>query len=222
MSNSINQEEDKLLNSENNADISKNKLIILYSLTIGFVLLTIIIVFLISSNLGNSNKNPSENNNINLFLKFKPDVGAETLLFNQKLVYLISSMKIDEQKISNVTNVYIFNSTDEHIVEIQLKENLDDMSQLFKECVKLSEVDLSNVDTKNVKNMSEMFYNCNSLTSINLSNINTKKVVDMSYLFHGCIFLNSLNLNKFDTSKVENIEYMFSKCTINIIRYQKF
>jgi len=136
MSNSINQEEeksDKLLNSENNADISKNKLIILYSLTIGFVLLTIIIVFLISSNLGNSNKIPSKNNNLNIFLKFIPDADTETLLFNSKIINLISSIKIDKLKVSNITNVYTFNSTNEHTVEIQLKDYLVDMSQLFKE-----------------------------------------------------------------------------------------
>ena len=211
MSNSINQEEEKsekLLNSENVGEISKSKLIIFYSLTIGFVLLTIIIVFLISSNLGNSNKNPSKTNNLNLVLKYKPDAETETLLFNSKLINLISSMKIDDQKVINITNVYSFNSTDEHTVEIKLKDYLVDMSQLFKECLKLTEVDLTNLETKNVNNISEMFYNCNSLTSIKLNNIKTEKIIDMSYLFHGCIYLNSLNLNNFDTSNVENMRFL--------------
>ena len=160
MSNSINQEEEqseKLINSENGKEISKNKLIVIYSLSIGFVLLIIIIVFLISSNLGNSNKNDSKNKNLDLFLKYKPDIETETLLFNQKLVNLISTMKIDDQKVLNITNAYSFNSSNEHIVEIRLKDYLVDMSQLFKDCVKLTEVDLSNLETKNVNNIQKCF-----------------------------------------------------------------
>ena len=62
-------------------DLSKRKLILLYSLTIGGMLLTIVIVFLISSHLGNSKK---EYNIISL--KFKPNSEAETQLFNSKYI----------------------------------------------------------------------------------------------------------------------------------------
>ena len=42
--------------------------------------------------------------------------------------------------------------------------------------------------------MSEMFFGCLSLTNINLSNFNTKNVADMSDMFNGCTSLTNINI----------------------------
>ena len=41
----------------------------------------------------------------------------------------------------------------------------------------LTNINLSNFNTNNVKDMSFMFYECSSLTNINLSNFNTINVI---------------------------------------------
>ena len=47
-----------------------------------------------------------------------------------------------------------------------------------------------------------MFASCSSLTSVNLSGINTSNVRDISAMFMGCDSLTTLDLSSFDTSRV--------------------
>ena len=44
------------------------------------------------------------------------------------------------------------------------------MNYMFYECKSLTNINLSNFDTKNITEMICMFYGCKSLTNINLSN----------------------------------------------------
>ena len=83
----------------------------------------------------------------------------------------------------------------------------------FNGCINLTNVDLSNIDTRKVTDMRGMFSGCNSLTGLDLSKFNTEKVSDMSWMFSNCIGLNDLNLSAFDTKKVTNMSYMFNYCT---------
>ena len=73
-----------------------------------------------------------------------------------------------------------------------------------------TEVDVSNVNTENVKVMKEMFSNC-GLTSIDLSSFDTKNVTDMSRMFSGSA-LTSIDLYSFDTKNVTNMCGMFEFC----------
>ena len=45
--------------------------------------------------------------------------------------------------------------------------------------------------------MSGMFYGCNNLTNIDLSNFDTKNVTDMNAIFYGCNNLTNIDLSKF-------------------------
>ena len=96
---------------------------------------------------------------------------------------------------------------------------------MFCGCSDITEIDLSNFNTSNVKYMISMFNGCSSLTSINLSNFYTSKVTWMHYMFYGCSSLTSLNLSNFITSKVTWTEHMFDGCTkleyINIINFNE-
>ena len=191
-------------------------MVLLIALTIGAVLL-IIIALLIFSSLDKSDKS-SENDSTDIDitniikLKYKPRNVGEIQLFNSKYINLISSITVDGNNITNFTNKYIFNSTNEHNVELNIKNDIYTMEQMFKTCFDLVEIDLSEMKTKNIKNMAEMFYDCNSLTSINFGNFNTENVVNMSYLFNGCYYLNLANLINFNTSNVIDMKYMFSQC----------
>ena len=91
--------------------------------------------------------------------------------------------------------------------------NVTDMADMFRNCGKLTSLDLSGIDTSNVTNMQSMFYNCSRLTSLDLSELDTGKVTDMTYMFYNCSGLTSLDLSGFNTSNVTNMYQMFSSCS---------
>jgi len=104
-------------------------------------------------------------------------------------------------------------------------KNVKDMSFMFFYCSSLTNINLSNFNTKNVKYMSCMFSDCSSLTNINLSNFNTQNVKDMSGMFNGCSSLTNINLSNFNTQNVTDMDCMFYECSsltnINIITNDK-
>lgn len=75
-----------------------------------------------------------------------------------------------------------------------------------------TEIDLANLDTKNVNDMAYMFYNCSNLTKLNLGNLNTRNVTTATYMFGFCRSLPSLEVGSFDTSKMTDMSDMFYCC----------
>ena len=87
------------------------------------------------------------------------------------------------------------------------------MSNVFQGCLGLTSLDVSGWDTSKVTNMSYMFMNCSKLTSLDLSNFNTSKVTSMSGMFMYCNKLTSLDVSNFDTSSVTDMVHMFQGCS---------
>lgn len=88
------------------------------------------------------------------------------------------------------------------------------MSGMFYGCQKLSSLDLSKFNTKEVKHMNSMFESCSALSSLDLSNFNTANVESMSGMFAGCQKLSSLTLSNFNTANVEFMDNMFNGCSV--------
>ena len=86
------------------------------------------------------------------------------------------------------------------------------MEYLFAECINLTSLNVSSFNTSNVVDMSYMFRYCQKLTTIDLSNFNTSKVTTMYYMFDNCSKLTSIDLSNFNTSSVHNMSYMFNGC----------
>ena len=87
------------------------------------------------------------------------------------------------------------------------------MQSMFKGCVGLTSLDVSNFNTQNVTSMQSMFQGCVGLTSLDVSGFSTQNVTTMYYMFQGCRYLTSINLgDKFDASKVSSVENMFTSC----------
>ena len=84
---------------------------------------------------------------------------------------------------------------------------------MFEKCYKLTDIDLSPLNTSNVTDMSYMFFDCSGLTSLDLSPLDTSKVTNMSWMFDGCSGLTSLDLTPLDTQNVTNMGEMFIKCS---------
>ena len=91
--------------------------------------------------------------------------------------------------------------------------NVKDMSYMFNNCQNLTSLDLSNFKTAKVTNMYQMFYNCSNLTSLDLPSFNTANVTTMEQMFYGCSSLTSLDLSNYDNSKVTTMSETFSGCS---------
>ena len=92
--------------------------------------------------------------------------------------------------------------------------NVTDMRCMFKDCKRLTDLDLSGFDTSNVTGMDNMFDGCESLTSLDdLSSFNTSSVTDMGRMFLDCKSLTGLDLTSFDTSNVTLMNCMFEGCS---------
>ena len=95
----------------------------------------------------------------------------------------------------NIDNEYNFENSENNIIYITLtwNESITSTSNMFTNCVNITEIDLSNFDASSVKNMNSMFSGCSSLTSLILSNFNTSKVENMNRIFSNCEKLEYVN-----------------------------
>ena len=83
---------------------------------------------------------------------------------------------------------------------------------MFNECQMLSSLDLSSFNTSRVTSLSAMFRECKSLISLDLKSFNTANVTRMDVMFCGCEMLRDVNLSTFDTRRVTTMSYMFQSC----------
>ena len=89
-----------------------------------------------------------------------------------------------------------------------------DMSQMFKACYSLPNIDLTHFNTDKVTEMDQMFYACQSLTTLDLSEFNTSSVATMYQMFMSCKSLQTVYVNcNFTTENCnDNDNQMFAKC----------
>ncbi len=89
-----------------------------------------------------------------------------------------------------------------------------DMSQMFKACYSLPNIDLTHFNTDKVTEMDHMFYACRSLTTLDLSEFNTSRVATMYQMFMSCNSLLTVYVNcNFTTENCnDNDNQMFAQC----------
>ena len=89
-----------------------------------------------------------------------------------------------------------------------------DMSQMFKACYSLPNIDLTHFNTDKVTEMDQMFYACQSLTTLDLSEFNTSSVATMYQMFMLCKSLQTVYVNcNFTTENCnDNDNQMFAQC----------
>ncbi|EAD6224683.1 BspA family leucine-rich repeat surface protein, partial [Listeria monocytogenes] len=136
---------------------------------------------------------------------------------------VLESVRIEQCNLSGVTSfarAFEGDSESESPLEkVIIRDNdypetpsLTDISRMFVLCRKLSELDVSGLNTSSVTNMSTVFGNTNSLKELDISNFDTSSVTDMSYMFAACESLEELDLSTLDTSSVANMRGMFGEC----------
>lgn len=87
-----------------------------------------------------------------------------------------------------------------------------DTSRMFANCIRLTNVNMSQFKTDLVTNMTEMFLNCTSLPSLDLSTFKTDYVTNMSRMFEGCTSITNINAANWVTGRVTTMHKMFASC----------
>lgn len=136
--------------------------------------------------------------------------------------YGLLSIDVSSFNVSNVkTMEYMFgantNNNGMKVTEIRFGTNFDmssceNTAYMFRNCQKLTNVDITNINPLASKNFFAMFYRCYGLVDIDLSHWNTSACEDMGYMFCWDSGLKSLNLTNWDTGNVKNFESMFQEC----------
>lgn len=88
--------------------------------------------------------------------------------------------------------------------------NVTDMSNMFRECFSMRNIDLSTWNMVSVIDMSYMFMNCGNLQNVVLPQI--LSVYDTSYMFSSCSYLYSIDLSGLYTGYLITMESMFNGC----------
>ena len=98
-----------------------------------------------------------------------------------------------------------------------------DMSYMFYFCTNLKKINLSNLNTKNVKNMSNMFSNCAKLSLIEASSFNIQKANNMKEMFLNCRNLTYIDFSSSIASdNLNNSEIFEGCCKIKKLKLNKY
>ena len=78
---------------------------------------------------------------------------------------------------------------------------------MFRKCINLTSIDLSNFNTNNLETASSMFEECKELTSIDLSSFMDTKLKNISNIFFNCPSLKYIDISsiKWNNKKKVNI-----------------
>lgn len=93
--------------------------------------------------------------------------------------------------------------------------NVHGISSMFRNCISLTELDLSSWNTENINTFGAMFSGCKNLKTIgDISSWNTNKVRWMKSMFKGCKNLNNIpGIENLKLPNCENCSRMFIDCT---------
>ena len=169
----------------------------------------------------------------------KRETGFMKEIKDLKEKVILTMIKPNDERIQiPFDNKFIPKEEGNHIIEIEVQEQIEDFSYMFYGCTNIIDIDLSNFDfqstrimndmfnycinlvnirfpqssIENVINTSYMFSYCKKLLKIDLSNMNTENVISMAGMFQHCESLESLNLSNFDIKNSTQLSCMFNDC----------
>ncbi|EAC9150361.1 BspA family leucine-rich repeat surface protein [Listeria monocytogenes] len=145
--------------------------------------------------------------------------GSFASYFSGDYFTVLESVKIEQCNLSGVTSFEkaFYNSGIEKVIirdnDYPTAPSLLTTQYMFQLCRKLSELDLSGLDTSTITNIYGMFQFCSGLEELDLSHFDTSSVTNMYSMFSGCGSLEILDVSNWDTSSVTNMNRMFQNCT---------
>ena len=122
-------------------------------------------------------------------------------VFKDCTITELSSLFSFATKLKNISNIRNLNIS-----------KAEGISYVFNNCAELTQLDLSNWDTRNIQYMIGTFDGCDKLTEINCSTWNTSKIYNMQVAFYYCKSLQTLPVRDWDTRSVMYMDKAFAYC----------
>ncbi|EJD5807514.1 BspA family leucine-rich repeat surface protein [Listeria monocytogenes] len=138
--------------------------------------------------------------------------------FRSNVFTVLESVRIERSNLSGVTSfeMAFYSTTLQKVIirdnDYPTAPSLRTTEGMFSYATKLTELDVSGLDTSAVTNMNSMFAACTSLKAIDVSNFDTSSVTTMYGTFANCSSLEELDVSHFDTSSVTTMYSLFAEC----------
>ncbi|EKZ0229446.1 BspA family leucine-rich repeat surface protein [Listeria monocytogenes] len=138
--------------------------------------------------------------------------------FRSNVFTVLESVRIERSNLSGVTSfeMAFYSTTLQKVIirdnDYPTAPSLLTTEGMFSYATKLTELDVSGLDTSVVTNMNTMFTYCSALEELDVSHFDTSSVTTMYGMFWQCGLLEKLDVSNFDTSSVTNMNSMFADC----------
>lgn len=145
------------------------------------------------------------------YVQFVPGVTGSVTGYKDAL-YVVA----DESLITMPENISAIFYNCSKLTEINLSgwntQFTTDMSYMFQGCTSLVKVEIPRLPMDNVTTLYQMFRGCTSLTSVNMKYCNTPRVSDTYCMFYGCTKLTKIDMSNFSISSLKKATMMFYYC----------
>ncbi|EHZ7968107.1 BspA family leucine-rich repeat surface protein [Listeria monocytogenes] len=144
--------------------------------------------------------------------------GSFASYFRNNVFTVLESVRIERSNLSGVTSfeMAFYSSGIEKVIirdnDYPTAPSLLTTEGMFGYANKLTELDVSGLDTSAVTNMQNMFQYCRALEELDVSHFDTSSVTTMRGMFQYCELLDKLDVSNWDTSSVTTMQSMFDEC----------
>ncbi|EJT0853855.1 BspA family leucine-rich repeat surface protein [Listeria monocytogenes] len=147
--------------------------------------------------------------------------GSFEAYFRDNVFTVLESVRIEQCNLSGVTSFRSAFEGQLALGKVIIRDNyypetpsLTNIKRMFASCSKISELDVSGLNTSSVTDMEFVFADATSLKELDVSHFDTSSVTNMRGMFGGCRSLEELDVSHFDTSSVTNMRAMFQYCEL--------
>ncbi|AJT45776.1 BspA family leucine-rich repeat surface protein [Listeria monocytogenes] len=144
--------------------------------------------------------------------------GSFASYFDNSAFPALESVRIEQCNLSGVTSFAsaFYSSGIEKVIirdnDYPTAPSLLTTQSMFGYANKLTELDVSGLDTSAVTNMQNMFQYCRALEELDVSHFDTSSVTTMRGMFQYCELLDKLDVSNWDTSSVTTMMSAFAEC----------
>ncbi|MCD2237730.1 BspA family leucine-rich repeat surface protein, partial [Listeria monocytogenes] len=142
--------------------------------------------------------------------------GSFEAYFRDNVFTVLESVRIEQCNLSGVTSFRSAFEGQLALGKVIIRDNyypetpsLTNIKRMFASCSKISELDVSGLNTSSVTDMEFVFAGSVGLEKLDVSHFDTSSVTNMRGMFSGCRALEELDVSHFDTSSVTTMYYMF-------------
>ena len=122
------------------------------------------------------------------------------------------TINFNDSVIDNYKKYFIPAKEGLYKITIKFLAVITNCNYLFYKCDKITEIDLSNFNSKNMTKMTSMFNSCKKLNNLIFGNFNTGKVKSMEETFANCENIEKIDISFFKTENVKYMNLMFDNC----------